>query len=167
MEKLTLGGGCFWCLEAVFQRINGVVSVESGYAGGEVGNPSYEEVCTGNTGHAEVIEITFNPEIISLNQLLDVFWAAHDPTTLNRQGADVGTQYRSVLFYRNEKQKQQIEESLLKAQQKFKDKIVTQVVPFETFYKAEGYHQDFYNQNKGNGYCRIVIEPKLRKLFGE
>lgn len=165
MERFTLGGGCFWCLEAVFQRVKGVVNVESGYAGGTVETPSYEEVCTGDTGHAEVIDITFDPDIVSLEQLLDIFWVAHDPTTLNRQGGDVGTQYRSILFYRTEQQKIIIEKSFLAAQQKINGKIVTDIKPFETFYKAEGYHQDFYNKNRGNSYCRVVIEPKLRKLL--
>jgi peptide-methionine (S)-S-oxide reductase len=165
-EKITFGGGCFWCIEAVFQRLKGVESVASGYAGGAVSNPTYKQVCTGSTGHAEVVQIEFNPAVISYEKLLDVFWAAHDPTTLNRQGADVGTQYRSVIFYENDTQKVTAEKSKTQAQKEFKDPIVTEIVPMAPFYKAEDYHQNYYNLNgTRNGYCHMVITPKLQKLL--
>jgi peptide-methionine (S)-S-oxide reductase len=165
-EKITCGGGCFWCIEAVFQRLKGVHAVASGYAGGQVTNPSYKQVCSGNTGHAEVVQIEFNPAVISFEKLLEVFWAAHDPTTLNRQGADVGTQYRSVIFFENESQKAAAEKSKAEAQKDFKDPIVTEIVPTATFYKAEDYHQNYYNLNGSrNGYCHMVITPKLQKLL--
>jgi peptide-methionine (S)-S-oxide reductase len=166
VEKITMGGGCFWCVEAVFQRIKGVKSVASGYAGGSVENPTYKQVCTGETGHAEVIQLQYDPALVSFDKLLDVFWAAHDPTTLNRQGADQGTQYRSVIFYENAQQKAAAEKSRDAAQKDFKSPIVTQIAPMSKFYKAEDYHQNYYNENKTrNGYCAMVISPKLQKLL--
>ena len=166
MEKITFGGGCFWCIEAVFQRLKGVTSVASGYAGGAVENPTYKAVCTGETGHAEVVQLQFQPALISFEKLLDVFWAAHDPTTLNRQGADQGTQYRSVIFFENDRQKALAEKSRDAAQKDFKSPIVTQIAPMPKFYKAEDYHQNYYNDNKArNGYCAMVISPKLQKLL--
>jgi len=165
-QRLTFGGGCFWCLEAVFQRLKGVKTVASGYSGGTVSNPSYEQVCDGDTGHAEVVQIEFDPKQIAFDKLLEVFWAAHDPTTLNRQGHDTGTQYRSVIFYENDAQKAAAEKSKLHAQADFKDPIVTEIVPFKIFYKAEQHHQNYYNQNAGlNPYCSVVIRPKLQKLL--
>lgn len=165
-QRITFGGGCFWCLEAVFQRINGVKSVASGYAGGQVPNPTYKQVCGGDTGHAEVVQIEFDPQVVSYDKLLEVFWAAHDPTTLNRQGADVGTQYRSIILTENDNQKKIADASKQKAQADFKDPIVTQIEPLKTFYKAEDYHQNYYNQNAGtNPYCSVVIRPKLQKLL--
>jgi peptide-methionine (S)-S-oxide reductase len=164
-EAIVLGGGCFWCLEAIFQRVEGIERVINGYAGGEVANPSYEAVCSGETGHAEVVEITFDPVRISLQTLLNIFWAIHDPTTRNRQGNDVGTQYRSVIFYANEAQKQIAEQSLRKDGQKLWEKpIVTEILPLNTFYPAESYHQDYFNQHPEQAYCQIVINPKVTKL---
>jgi peptide-methionine (S)-S-oxide reductase len=163
-EQATLGGGCFWCVEAVFERLPGVLSVVSGYAGGHKPNPTYEEVCTGTTGHAEVAHITYDPSTITYEQLLEMFWQAHDPTTLNRQGADVGTQYRSVIFYHDEKQKTIAEQSKRAAQQQFRDPIVTEIQPLTAFYKAENYHQDYYRNNPNAPYCAFVIRPKLKKL---
>jgi peptide-methionine (S)-S-oxide reductase len=164
-ELVTLGGGCFWCVEAIYQRIHGVKSVASGYAGGKTENPTYEEVCSGLTGHAEVIQIEFDPAQVSLANILNVFWLAHDPTTLNRQGADTGTQYRSVIFYRNDTQKQVAEKSKQAAAGSFKDPIVTQIVPFTKFFKAEDYHQSYFNNNPNQGYCTFVIRPKLEKVL--
>jgi peptide-methionine (S)-S-oxide reductase len=163
-EIADLGGGCFWCMEAVFERLPGVISVTSGFAGGITENPTYEQVCTETTGHAEVTEIEFDPAKISYDQLLEVFWQAHDPTTLNRQGADEGTSYRSIILYRNEKQKLEAEKSMLKAQKNFSNPIVTEIVPLKKFYKAEDYHQQYYDNNSSQGYCRVVITPKLEKL---
>lgn len=163
-EKATLGAGCFWCVEAVFERIPGVQSVVAGYAGGSKPNPTYEEVCSGNTGHAEVAQITFDPSIVSFEKILEVYWKAHDPTTMNRQGADVGTQYRSVVFYDGEKQKLAAERSKKEAQRYFEDPIVTEVQPLKEFYKAENYHQDYYKDNPNAPYCTFVIRPKLKKL---
>jgi peptide-methionine (S)-S-oxide reductase len=163
-ETATLGGGCFWCMEAVYERLPGVISVTSGYAGGHTANPTYEQVCTGTTGHAEVTQITFDPAKISFARLLEVFWQAHDPTTLNRQGNDEGTQYRSVIFYHDEKQKLVAEKSKLAAQNDFSSPIVTEIVPFTKFYPAEDYHQGYYDDNTNAGYCRVVITPKLEKL---
>ena len=163
-EIADLGGGCFWCMEAVFERLPGVISVTSGFAGGTTDNPTYEEVCTETTGHAEVTEIVFDPARISYAKLLEVFWQAHDPTTLNRQGADEGTSYRSIILYHDEKQKLIAEKSKLEAQRDFRDPIVTEIVPLKKFYKAEDYHQEYYDNNPGNGYCRVVIAPKLEKL---
>ncbi len=164
LEKATFGAGCFWCVEAVFQRIDGVKSVVPGYAGGTKQNPSYKEVCAGTTGHAEVAQITFDPSKVSLEKLLEVFWHAHDPTTMNRQGADVGTQYRSVLFYHDEKQKAIAEKSKKQAQKDFDDPIVTEIQPLTKFYEAEDYHHNYYNENKLQPYCQFVIKPKLKKL---
>jgi len=159
-----LGGGCFWCLEAVFERLPGVLSVASGYAGGHTENPTYRDICTGNTGHAEITQIEFDPERISYDQLLDVFWQAHDPTTLNRQGADEGTQYRSIILYRDQNQKGIAEKSKAAAQKDFKSSIVTEIVPLTKFYKAEDYHQHYFDNNAHAPYCQVVIAPKLEKL---
>jgi peptide-methionine (S)-S-oxide reductase len=166
-ETADLGGGCFWCMEAVYERLPGVISVTSGYAGGTTDNPTYQEVCTETTGHAETTEIVFDPSKISYNQILDVFWQAHDPTTLNRQGADEGTSYRSIILYRNEKQKLEAEKSKLGAQQNFRNPIVTQIVPLTRFWPAEDYHQKYYDNNSNAGYCMVVIAPKLDKLEKE
>jgi peptide-methionine (S)-S-oxide reductase len=166
-EIADFGGGCFWCMEAVFERLPGVISVTSGYAGGRTENPTYKEVCTGTTGHAEVTEIVFDPAKISYAQLLDVFWQAHDPTTLNRQGADEGTQYRSIILYRDENQKAEAEKSKIEAQKNFKHPIVTEIVPLKKFYPAENYHQQYYDENSNAPYCQIVIAPKLNKLEKE
>jgi peptide-methionine (S)-S-oxide reductase len=163
-ESATFGGGCFWCMEAVFERLPGVKSVASGFAGGHTANPTYEQVCTGNTGHAEATQIEFDPANISYEKLLDVFWQAHDPTTLNRQGVDEGTQYRSIILYHSEAQKLAAEKSKAGAQKNFKHPIVTEIVPFTKFYPAENYHQGFYDNNTNYGYCRAVIAPKLEKL---
>ncbi len=165
-EYITLGGGCFWCLEAVFKEIRGVEKAESGYAGGSTVNPTYEEVCSGRTGHAEVVRITFNPELISLEKIIRIFFATHDPTTLNRQGADIGTQYRSVIFYCNNEQKTVIDKVIneLKKLKAYKNPLVTEVVPYETFYRAEDYHQNYFQRNPDAAYCRLVINPKLEKF---
>lgn len=163
-ETATLGGGCFWCVEAVYEGRPGILSVTSGYAGGKTENPSYEDVCTGKTGHAEVVQITFDPEKISYDKILELFWDAHDPTTLNRQGADTGTQYRSIILTENEEQTRTARESKEHAQAKFPSPIVTEITPLEKFYPAEAHHQDFYRQNPTNPYCRAVIRPKLEKL---
>ena len=163
-EIADLGGGCFWCMEAVFERLPGVVSVTSGFAGGTTENPTYPEVCTETTGHAEVTEIAFDPAKISYAKLLEVFWQAHDPTTLNRQGADEGTSYRSIILYRDYKQKAIAENSKIVAQAGFKNPIVTEIVPLKKFYKAEDYHQQYYDNNSNAGYCQVVIAPKLEKL---
>ena len=160
----TLGGGCFWCTEAVLQRIEGVLSVVPGYAGGTTPNPTYEEVCTGETGHAEVIQVSFDPHLINYDEILDIFWQAHDPTTLNWQGGDSGTQYRSIILYANNEQKAAAEKSKKKAQAKFRDPVVTEIKPLDTFWKAEDYHQNYYNTHGSAGYCRMVISPKLKKL---
>lgn len=164
LEKATFGAGCFWCVEAVFQRIKGLTQVVPGYAGGTKENPTYEEVCTGLTGHAEVAQITFDPSKVSYERLLEIFWQAHDPTTLNRQGNDVGTQYRSVIFYHNEKQKLAAEKSLREAQKLFDKPIVTEIKPLTKFYLAEDYHHNYYNNNTFQPYCQFVIKPKLKKL---
>lgn len=166
VQKATFGNGCFWCTEAVFQRLEGVVSTRSGYEGGSVSNPSYEEVCTGTTGHAEVIEIIFDPAKITYDELLNVFWKTHDPTTLNRQGADVGTQYRSVIFYHNAQQKATAEKykNELNKSNAFGKPVVTAIQKAAPFYVAEKYHQDYFNNNKNQPYCRAVILPKLDKL---
>ncbi|MFP4430571.1 MAG: peptide-methionine (S)-S-oxide reductase MsrA [Spirochaetaceae bacterium] len=163
-NQIVLGGGCFWCLEAVYQRIDGIESVVSGYAGGQVDNPTYEQVCTGETGHAEVVLVTFNPEKISLREVLNLFWKAHDPTTPNRQGHDVGTQYRSAIYYSTEGQRRVAEESMSEAQERFSAPIVTEVAPLDRFYPAEDYHQNYFNSHPFAGYCRVVIAPKLKKL---
>jgi peptide-methionine (S)-S-oxide reductase len=166
IDTITLGGGCFWCVEAVYEMLDGVIKVESGYSGGKIKNPSYEEVCTGLTGHAEAAQIVFDNTKTSVEEILKVFFTVHDPTTLNRQGDDVGTQYRSVIFYRNEQQRK-IAGSIIDGLNKAKayDKpIVTKLDPYTNFYKAEDYHQDYYNQNKSQPYCRMVIQPKLEKF---
>lgn len=163
-RDLILGGGCFWCLEAAFERIEGVLDVQSGYAGGNVANPTYEQVCSCRTNHAEVVRVLYDPKKISEEQLLDWFWKMHDPTTLNRQGADVGTQYRSILFYEDESQKKRFESSRNLAQPRFTSPIVTQIVPRTEFYPAEEYHQDYFRKNPYAGYCQVVIRPKLIKL---
>jgi peptide-methionine (S)-S-oxide reductase len=163
-DVATFGGGCFWCTEAVYEKIDGVVSVISGYAGGKTKDPTYEDVLTGRTGHAEVIQIEYDPGKVRYDELLDLFWKAHDPTTLNRQGADVGTQYRSIILYQNNMQKDAAERSLKKASPLFENPIVTEIKPLEKFYPAEDYHQDYYENNTYAGYCRIVIRPKLKKL---
>ena len=163
-ELATFGGGCFWCIDAVFQRLDGVSTVTSGFAGGSKENPTYEEVCTGRTGHAEVVQIAYDPKKISYEKLLDVFWQAHDPTTLNRQGADSGTQYRSIILYQNDAQKQAAEKSKASAQAKFSSPIVTEIVSLNKFYPAENYHQDYFRLNGHAPYCRMVIAPKVEKL---
>lgn len=163
-ETATLGGGCFWCTEALFQMLPGVKSVSSGYAGGTKENPTYQEVCSGKTGHAEVIQIEYDPKVISYEKLLETFWEAHDPTTLNRQGHDTGTQYRSIILYRNETQRLAAEKSKAAAQKLFPQPIVTEIVPFKQFYKAEGYHQGYYRSNSSQPYCRAVIRPKVEKF---
>jgi len=171
-ETITLGGGCFWCLEAVFSELKGVDSVVSGFAGGHVANPSYEQVSEGNTGHAEVVQITFDPNVISRDTILRAYFTIHDPTTVNRQGADVGSQYRSIAFYRNPEQKAAIENAIKQTadSHEWDGKIVTEVVPFTAFYKAEDYHQQYYKRHGENPYCSLVIAPKVakfRKLFRE
>ena len=163
-EHATFGGGCFWCVEAVFERVEGVKSVVSGYAGGKTPNPTYREVCTGETGHAEVVDIQFDPAKVGFDKLLELFWDAHDPTTPNRQGADRGTQYRSVVFYHNEEQKKLAQESVKAAASKFRAPIVTEIAPLPTFYAAEDYHQDYFQKNPNAPYCAVVIQPKLKKL---
>jgi peptide-methionine (S)-S-oxide reductase len=165
-EIATLGGGCFWCLEAVFEQLRGVEKVVSGYAGGSVPNPTYRQVSGGGTGHAEVVQVTFDPSVIPFREILEVFFATHDPTTLNRQGADVGTQYRSGVFYHNPEQKRSAEEMIteLNAAGVWPNPIVTEMTPLETFYPAEDYHQHYYRNNPGQGYCVAVISPKVAKL---
>jgi peptide-methionine (S)-S-oxide reductase len=165
-EQITLGAGCFWCVEAVFQRLEGVIKVESGYSGGKTANPTYEEVCIGTTGHAEVVRVTYDPTKISTSEILRVFFLTHDPTTLNRQGADKGTQYRSVIYYETPEQKSTSEEIILElTREKIWDNpIVTKVEPIQVFYKAESYHQNYFNTNSDQSYCRFVIVPKLDKF---
>lgn len=165
-ETATLAGGCFWCLEAAFQELKGVERVQSGYAGGRVENPSYEDVCTGTTGHAEVVQVTFDPQVVTFDDLLHVFFTIHDPTTLNRQGADVGTQYRSAIFYHSAEQKATAERVIaeLQAEKVWDDPIVTELKPLDAFYPAEEYHRDYYRRNPNQGYCRAVIAPKVAKL---
>lgn len=169
MEKATLAGGCFWCTEAIFKGLKGVIKVISGYAGGDMESPSYEAVSSGKTGHAEAIQITFDPKIISYEKLLDVFWHLHNPTTLNKQGADVGNQYRSVIFYHNDQQKRLAEESKKRIEQSglYHDPIVTKIQPFTNLYQAEEYHQNYYERNSQALYCQIVIDPKIQKLITE
>ena len=166
LEKATLGGGCFWCTEAVYLQLKGVVEVKPGYGGGHVKNPTYNEVCTGNTGHAEVVQITFDPEIVSFSEILEVFFVTHDPTTLNRQGNDVGTQYRSAIFYHSEKQKQTATEIIkaLEKEKAYKNPIVTEVTAFDTFYVAEDYHINYFARNKNQPYCQYVVAPKVEKF---
>ena len=165
-EISTLGGGCFWCVEAVFQRIEGVISVKPGYAGGKTLNPTYKEICTGKTGHAEVAQITYDPKIVTFEQILDVFWLSHDPTTLNRQGNDVGTQYRSVIYYHNNDQKLKAIESKRETNKSnlWKDEIVTEITALNNYTDAEDYHDNYYDNNKNQPYCVYVIKPKLNKL---
>jgi peptide-methionine (S)-S-oxide reductase len=167
LQTATFGGGCFWCAEAVFQRIPGVKSVVSGFAGGTTVNPAYEQVCTGTTGHAEVIQLTFDPAVIAYEKLLEIFWEAHDPTTLNRQGADRGTQYRSIILYSDDAQKAAAEKSKAEAAPHFHSPIVTQIVPLKNFYPASAHHQDYYNLHANEGYCQVVIGPKLQKLIAK
>jgi len=166
LEVATFGAGCFWCVEAIFQRLEGVVKVESGYSGGAVKNPTYKQVCTGTTGHAEVCQITYDPEIISYDELLEVFWQTHDPTTLNRQGNDVGTQYRSVIFYHNDMQKKLAQEykAKLEKEKVFDAPIITEITPYTNFYEAENYHQNYFNENGSQPYCSFVIAPKVEKF---
>jgi peptide-methionine (S)-S-oxide reductase len=166
LEKATFGNGCFWCTEAIFLNVNGVAKVESGYTGGRVKNPTYKEVCSGLTGHAEAIQIWFDPKVVSYEELLEVFWQTHDPTTLNRQGADVGTQYRSAVFYHNDEQKRLAEfyKKKLEDAKAFDDPIVTEITPASEFYKAEDYHQNYYALNSSAPYCTYVIQPKLEKF---
>ena len=166
LEVATLGGGCFWCLEAVFSDLEGVVSAESGYAGGKVSDPTYEQVCSGTTGHAEVVKVTFNPAVVSYKEILEIFFSIHDPTTLNRQGADVGPQYRSVILYHDLEQKQVAEQVIRELEEEaiWSRPIVTQLVPLEAFFKAEAYHQDYFKNNPNQGYCQVVIAPKVSKF---
>lgn len=165
-EIATLGAGCFWCVEAIFQSLKGVDEVVSGYSGGKVINPSYKEVCTGNTGHAEVVQITFDPKVVSFKELLEIFFQTHNPTTLNRQGGDVGTQYRSAIFYHSDEQKKVAEEVIkaLNESKAFDDPIVTEITPYTNFFKAENYHQDYFNLNGEQPYCNMVIKPKVEKF---
>lgn len=169
MEKATLANGCFWCTEAIFRRLKGVHSVVSGYTGGTIVNPTYDQVSSGNTGHAEALQIAFDPKIISFETLLEIFFATHNPTTLNRQGADVGTQYRSAIFYHSPEQQKVAEKvkQKLDTSGKYKDPIVTEIVPFSAFYTAESYHQEYYEKNRSYPYCTVVIDPKVRKLLTE
>jgi peptide-methionine (S)-S-oxide reductase len=165
-ETAYLGGGCFWCVEAVFKEIKGISSVEPGYAGGSTKNPTYTEVSSGTTGHAEVAKIEFNPEMISFREILEIFFATHNPTTLNRQGSDIGTQYRSIILYQDDDQKEKAEKYIQKITKEmvFDSPIVTEVVPLDIFYQAENYHKDYYDYHKDNPYCRVIISPKIAKL---
>jgi peptide-methionine (S)-S-oxide reductase len=163
-ETAVLGGGCFWCTEAEFQMLPGVKSVASGYSGGTTENPTYKQVCTGETGHAEVIQVEFDPKVVSYEKILETFWEAHDPTTLNRQGNDSGTQYRSIILYNSEAQRVAAEKSKAEAQKHFKRPIVTEIVPLKQFYKAEGYHQNYFRNNPNQPYCQVVIQPKVEKF---
>lgn len=165
-EVMTLGGGCFWCIEAIFEELEGVEQAESGYSGGWVDDPTYQQVCTGKTGHAEVVQVMFDPKVISLKEILIIFFTVHDPTTLNRQGPDVGTQYRSVIFYRSNEQKAVAEQVIKEIQEAklWNSSIVTEIVPFKVFYKAEDYHQEYYKLNPGQAYCRLIIAPKIKKF---
>jgi peptide-methionine (S)-S-oxide reductase len=172
IQKITFGAGCFWCVEAVFQNLDGVLKVESGYSGGKIKNPTYREVCSGMTGHAEVAQITYDPKKISFEDLLQVFWKTHDPTTLNYQGNDHGTQYRSVIFYHNAEQKEKAEfyKKKLNDEMAYPTPVVTEISPFTEFYKAEDYHQNYYNENSNEPYCKFVIQPKVdkfKKAFGD
>ncbi len=166
IETATLGGGCFWCIEAVFQRVDGVLNVKPGYAGGHTNNPTYKEICTGKTGHAEVAQIQFDIELISFDQILNIFWQSHDPTTLNRQGNDIGTQYRSVIFFHNDLQLSIAKHSKIAANKSeyWENPIVTEIVKLNNYYDAEDYHHNYYNENPGQPYCIFVIKPKLDKL---
>ena len=166
IQVATLGGGCFWCTEAVFHRIKGVLKVEPGYSGGTVANPTYEQVCTGATGHAEVVQVTFDSDVVSFRKILEVFFATHDPTTVNRQGADVGTQYRSVIFYHSVNQKKTAEKMIgeLNNANVYKSPIITQIQPFTALYKAEDYHKEYFKRHPEKPYCRLIIAPKIAKL---
>jgi peptide-methionine (S)-S-oxide reductase len=166
LEVATLAGGCFWCLEAVYDQLKGVVSVESGYSGGKTTNPTYREVCSGNTGHAEVVQITFDPAVISFAEILEVFFTIHDPTTLNRQGNDIGSQYRSAIFYHSPEQKEVAERVIteITAAKIWDNPIVTELVPFQKFYLAEDYHQEYFQNNPGQPYCQVVVAPKVAKF---
>jgi peptide-methionine (S)-S-oxide reductase len=169
-EYIVLGGGCFWCLEAAFELVPGVKAVVNGYAGGQVANPTYEQVCSHETGHAEVVQIEYDPKEVSLDELLQMFWTIHDPTSLNRQGGDAGPQYRSIILYANEAQRQAAEKSKAAEQTKLSEPIVTEIVPLKTFYVAEAYHQDYYKNHPYEGYCQVVIRPKVakaKKLLGQ
>jgi peptide-methionine (S)-S-oxide reductase len=163
-ESAVIGGGCFWCMDAVFEHVPGVKSVTCGYAGGHAKNPTYKEVCTGTTGHAEVVRLAFDPAVVTYAQLLDVFWDAHDPTTLDRQGGDEGTQYRSIILFADEAQRAAAEKSKAAVEAKISDPIVTEIVPLQEFYPAEEYHQHYFDKNPTAGYCRVVIKPKVSKL---
>jgi len=165
MERATLGGGCFWCTEAVFSRVKGVVEVKPGYSGGSVPNPTYEDVCTGQTGHAEVVQIVYEPTEISYREILEIFFSIHDPTTPNRQGNDVGTQYRSIILYHSEDQRRLAEEVIREVEGKLGRRVVTEVVPFTLFYEAEDYHHSFYDRNRNYPYCRVVIDLKIEKFL--
>ncbi len=164
LDQAILAGGCFWCLEAIYRRLEGVSGVQSGYIGGETPNPDYESVCSGTTGHAEAVRVDYDPAVISYEKLLEIFWQAHDPTTLNRQGNDVGTQYRSAIFTLDDQQQKAAEQSQATAQSNFNEPIVTEIVPAAEFYPAEDYHADYFERNRSAGYCRFIIEPKLHKL---
>ena len=164
IEKIVLGGGCFWCTEGIFKEIRGVKSVTSGYAGGQIDKPNYEQVASGITNHAEVIQVKFDPKEVSYKDILYIFFRTHDPTTMNRQGYDAGTQYRSVIFYADKTQEKVAQDALEDAQKEYKDKIVTEILPLENFYTAEDYHQDYYEKNPNKPYCTLVIDPKIQKL---
>jgi len=168
-EIATFANGCFWCTEAIFKRLKGIISVKPGYAGGNVKNPSYEQVCSGKTGHAESIQIEFDPDIIPYEKILEIFWHTHDPTTLNKQGNDIGTQYRSAIFWHGEKQKEEAIKSKgnLEKERVYKDPIVTEIVPFTNFYEAENYHKNYFDKNKEYPYCTYIINPKIQKLMEE
>jgi len=164
-KRVVLGGGCFWCTEAVYRNVKGVISAVSGYAGGKRPNPNYEMICTGVSGYAEIVDIKFDADVITLSEILDIFFVVHNPTTLNQQGADRGTQYRSVIYYANAEEKESIEDSIKKNQADFSDKIVTEVSELPEVYSAEAYHQNYYNLNSSQGYCQVVIAPKLQKFM--
>ena len=166
IEQATFGAGCFWCVEAIFERLDGVIDVQAGYTGGNIENPTYEDICTGKTGHAEAIQITYNPHVINYDKLLNIFWASHDPTTLNQQGADIGTQYRSVIFHHNKEQEQISQKSTQKVanSKMYVNPIVTEIIPLGIFYPAEDYHQNYYRVNPNAPYCQVVIKPKLEKF---
>lgn len=166
-ERIVVGGGCFWCIEAIFQKIDGIVDVIPGYAGGTLQDPTYEDVCTGNTGHAEVVSIEFRNEKISLRKVLELFFLAHNPTTLNQQGGDIGTQYRSIILYTSDEQKDVIQSVISDVQKEYEEEIITQVIPLEKFYKAEEYHKNYYINNPNSGYCRFVIKPKIDNVLGK
>jgi len=163
-KRIVLGGGCFWCIEAIFSNVIGVISAKSAYSGGKRPNPTYENVCSGATNHAEVVDIEYDDEVISLKTLLEIFFEIHDPTTLNQQGADIGTQYRSVIYYENDNEKEIIEDAIKEAQKKFTNKIVTEVAKLKEVYLAEDYHQNYYKNNPYQGYCQVVISPKIEKF---